>query len=507
MKLVRQLLWGSVLLATQAGAESQPRSAIPWLSTILSDQVEPTTSDPATNDVITVTSLGDRSRNGIGILTPEQSGIPADIWVKSDPARIVHLLNAARYDGPPAVRSLFRRLLLTDFTPPGDESPSSDLLLARIDLLLKIGALNEAVALIDRVGADTDYLFSRWFDVSLLTDNAEEACAALAYSPMLSPAKNVQIFCLVRTGDWDAAAVALTLGETLGQLSPEDSQLLSFFLDPALIDEVDPPDARDPLTALEFLIRESVGLPRPDQALPLAFLHADLADFVPVRFRMAAAERLLQAGAITPSVLFSAYREEPPASSGGIWERSASVQDFDDAQLPDVAAQLTKLDLEMRRIDLRHAAAMEFGPILATWTPDTVPETAYDLIAVYLLLAQNPGDAKRWITSDSPAEIKTAAIVSGLDFAIPPTLSARDFALLAPFLESDPARLLTLEMRRDLADQRTGEIMVAAINLLAQSEQPDPGDVSTALAALRSVDQDQVARNIAVQMLLMGVSP
>ena len=92
------------------------------------------------------------------------------------------------------------------------------MLVARIDRLLEIGALEEAGALIELAGPDTPELFRRWFDVGLLLDEAEAPCAALRQNPSLSPTLPARVFCLARGGDWNAAEITLTLGEGVGSI-------------------------------------------------------------------------------------------------------------------------------------------------------------------------------------------------------------------------------------------------------------------------------------------------
>lgn len=504
MKGVVSFLTGAALLLAAPVAMAEPRSAIPWLSDILANDVTAPTLPTDTGDAIVVTSLNDRQRDGVGILSFKQSGIARDVWAKTSALRARKLMATTPYAGVPEVRSLYRRMLLAEFDPPSGASASTNLLLARIDKLLEIGALEQASAMIDAAGADTAELFGRWFDISLLTDNADEACAALSHSPMLSPAKNVRVFCLARVGDWDAAAVSLTLGETLGEVDAHYSQLLSFFLDPALIEEEDPPIARQPMSALEFLIRESVGLPRPPTPLPDAFLHADLADYVPVRFRMLAAERLVRMGVLDPGILFAAYREEPAASSGGIWERADAVQDFDAADASDLADALLRVDKEMSDVGLRLVAAEEFAPLLAGITALDEGKKVQDLISTYLFLADQPQLATDMMPPNATVALQTASVVHGLSDVIDPSIRAETFAILAPFLETDPARLLDQRMARLILDDRIGEAIFASIALLAQDRRPDPGDATLALATLRSVGQDATAKTIATQLLLLN---
>ena len=194
-----------------------------------------------------------------------------------------------------------------------------------------IGALVEARALIDAAGPETPELFRRWFDIGILLDDAAEPCAALRQNPSLSPTLPARVFCLARGGDWNAAEITLTLGQEVGSIGDEQQALLARFLDPALFEEEPEPPVPAPLTALDFLMREAVGMPRPPGPLPLAFLHMDLDEHVPMRTRAEAAERLALSGAIAAPALFAAYRSGEPAASGGVWDRARAVQALDAA--------------------------------------------------------------------------------------------------------------------------------------------------------------------------------
>ena len=160
-----------------------------------------------------------------------------------------------------------------------------------------MGALEPAGALIDLAGPDTPDLFRRWFDIGILLDRTQAPCAALRQNPALSPTLPARVFCLARGGDWNAAEITLTLGQQVGSIPADEQALLARFLDPELFEDEDPPPVPEPLTPLDFLMREAVGLPRPPGTLPLAFLWTDLDEHVPMRTRIEAAERLTVSGA------------------------------------------------------------------------------------------------------------------------------------------------------------------------------------------------------------------
>ena len=90
------------------------------------------------------------------------------------------------------------------------------LLLARIDRLLEIGALEPALALLELAGPAQPELFRRWFDIGLLTGRGGPRLRGAARTPAVSPTFPARIFCLARGGDWNAAELTLRLGAGAG---------------------------------------------------------------------------------------------------------------------------------------------------------------------------------------------------------------------------------------------------------------------------------------------------
>lgn len=358
-------IFGAFFAKPAIGQSGEPSSAIPWLTDSLLSQPSIQPEEQVTGETeieqISVQRIDEPSRDTFGILTSDVTGLPAKLWNGLSAETVIQLLKSTPHAGVPSNRALFREVLLAEADLPDGPIEIDSILLTRIDRLLEIGALSEAQALIELAEPNTTALFRRWFDIGLLTNHADTACSALDNSPMLSPARSVQVFCLALGHDWDAAATALSLGEELGEIETQEADLLSFFLDESLLEEMDPPPVGEPLTSLEFVIRESVGLPRPTTGLPIAFMHAELADYVPLRFRIEAAEMLVRAGVLPSSVLFAAYREETPAASGGIWDHMSATQSMDAAATAEeISLAFETLDKTLTSVDLRLAAAEEF---------------------------------------------------------------------------------------------------------------------------------------------------
>jgi hypothetical protein len=465
-----------------ATAQNAPRSAIPWLSQVLVEPLKPAETPTGTTRVepVDVTSISNTARARIGILAPDQTGFDQAFWQQTSQAKAISLIASTPYSGPPTARRLFKSLLITRLSPPIGASEAFEI--ARIDRLLALGALDEADVLLQDAKPDTPRLFRRWFDVNLLTHRVDRPCADLAQSPALAPHRAVDVFCLAVNEDWEAASLALNLGETLGEISASDALLLDFFLDPALIEEIDPPVPSATMTAFEFFIRDSVGLKRTEDRPPLAFYHADLAEFIPARFRMEAAERLVQAGALSTPLLFDAYRQEDPAVSGGVWERADAVQEMDAAVIgEDIAKALVRIDREFDAIGLRHAIAEEFAGRLSQLVPDDIPPQTHAIIAQLLLLGGRADAAQAWVSDTSSGQLRDALSIatggsgpSPIARAFEAQPSPADTADVAPFFD--------------------------AITQLSRGTNGD--DAPAGLATLRNWGFDTQARQIAVELLL-----
>ncbi len=508
------------------GAET-PLSAIPWLSDSLkSIPPQPRPKPHATPGVapaavegpaaapagpeITVSPLAPVRRDAVGLLAPETTGLPRALWGPAPADRVRDLIRGHADLGVPAARGLFRRLLLAQADAPAavPAEDGSGVLLARIDRLLDLGALDEAEALILAAGPETPELFLRWFDIGLLTQRAQPQCAALAENPALSPTLPARVFCLARGGDWNAAEITLTLGRDVGEIDDGQEALLARFLDPVPYENDPEPPIPQPLTALDFTLREAVGLSRPNGVLPLAFLQADLDPHAPMRARVTAAERLVLAGSLPPPTLFAAYVAGAPAASGGFWDRATAVQALDaalDAGAPEgIAAALDKADDALAEGGFRVAFAFDYAPSFSALDPAALSAPTRARLAELLLLAGDPVGAARAAGPD-PAPRLAALLALARGEGAPDPAALADPRLAAAFdgLSDRPAQD-DAEARGQalLAEGRAGEAALEALTLLGAGPGIDPAPLRAGLHILAAAGQKPAARAIALQTLL-----
>jgi hypothetical protein len=492
-----------LLAALPVASAATPMSAIDWLSKSVQEKPEaaaPAITEDAGVSTIEVTPLGQISKDSVGLIPVTVSGLPRDFWGPSDATTIATLIAEQRTDALPEVLNLLYTILLAEIDAPAGAPPGSTLLLARVDKLLDLGALQQAQSLLERAGPNEAAIFRRWFDVSLLTGHEDYACTAMRAAPGFAPTMQARVFCLARNGDWNAAALTLATGETLGYIERADGDLLARFLDPDMFEgEPDlPPPV--PLTPLDFLMREAIAQPRPPGALPLAFVNADLRREAGWRNQLLAAERLVRSQAITPNTLVDLYTEAKPAASGGIWNRVAAVQALDVAllahdsealsqALPDAYAMMEEVGLEVPFA--RHfAGRLEMV---------TLSGAARDIALKVALLSDLYETAATRFVAKTDHEAFLLAASQGL--ARPDKATNAVETAIAEAFQGIPADENPLKDL--LSEGKLGEAILRSMLLLEAETFADPGDIRTALATLRAVGLEDAARRIALQLLIL----
>lgn len=494
------------LVAAPAARAESPLSAIDWLSQSVAaplSAAKPLNEPPVSGGVdtgnVSVSVIGGTNVEGTGLLRPEVTGLPHDLWGLGSTDAIIAAIGRERPVTLPALRGLLSSVLLAEAAPPSDAQPGARLLLARIDKLLDLGALDQARALLDASGARSPDLFRRSFDVALLTGEEDRGCRIMVSSPGLAPTFPARIFCLARSGDWNAAALTLRTAQALGYVTEEEDALLSRFLDPDLY-EGDPaliPPAR--ITPLAWRMFEAIGEPLSTTSLPIAFAHAELRPQAGWKSQIEAAERLARVGAIAPNALLGLYTERAPAASGGVWDRVAAFQKFEAAlngvQRLDIEKSLPELWTRLASVELEPPFAELYGERLNTLVLDgDAGRIAFE--AGLLSPAFEAVAAKH--TPVSPREMFLIGVAKG-DVTAAPAPDSLSRAIKPAFQDAPlPADLQTL-----LDEKRVGEAILSAIDRIESGVQGNLGAVTEGLSLLRAVGQDKIARRTALELMLL----
>ncbi len=450
-----------------------------------------------TTEAIETTPLNTSQPDAVGILTSQQTGIPQKFWGNGDPTVIARLIEPYFDYSLPEITAFWQRLSLAELDAPERVSAPGEIIAARVAHLLNSGALDQAEALLTQTGSSTPTLFHQSFDVGLLTGRAQIACAAMLRNPSLAPSLKERVFCLARENDWSAAALTLTTAKSLRQIPELDAELLTLFLDPDLFDEGNPPPAPVPLTALDFIMREALAMPRSGQALPLAFLHQDLQRETGWRNQVIATERLVRSQAIPPQQLIALYQEGKPSASGGVWVRVSAMQKLlraiDSGQPEQISQKLRGAYRDLNAVGLAFILAD-----IAADDLEGVPLTpSGDQTRFRLQLFH--ADYPELVTEYAPQNSNDAFLKSLALGALPASANTdMQRAILAAFQGSTSSNSLIVDAKQG----RMGEAILKSITNLVRSRHRDPAALETTIATLRIAGLEEEARRIAIQVLL-----
>lgn len=484
----------------QVGTENAPLSAIEWLKqqpTVTLDMgLTPNQPQPdfsVQTPQISVSPLGDRTLDAVGLLPPNVTGLPLSLWANSDAHRIADLIEEQRPEVLPAMQALLYTLLLAEADPPRDAGTDNAALLSRIDKLVEMGALEQAGALIERAGASTPALFKRWFDVTLLMGEEDLACTALMQAPHLAPDYASRIFCTARAGDWRAAALTLDTAKALGLISEEMDALLLRFLDPELFEGEPMLTAAGTPSPLKFRLYEAIGEGQIAANLPRPYAHADLRDTAGWKAQLEAAERLARTAALHENRLLGIYTERRPAASGMIWDRVAALQAFDKAiaagDTRAVADTLPAAWSAMHQVHLEVAFARLYGGALLNLPlQGTTGRLARDIALL-------SSDYER------AAQAGPRDFLAGLARGAPPRTPTDP--LHRAIADAFHGAGVPQELSTMLARGQLGEVILSAMSLMDAGAAGDLKALTEALATLRAVGLEDTARRAALQVALL----
>lgn len=485
-------------------AEPAPLSAIDWLSDSIAieEQVAPSATVPPraeTPAAISMAPLNAPLPDRAGLLSARSVGLDEQIWGRSAASQLAEDIRRLpdAQGAPPSLRKFLSNLLIARLVPPIDAAQDDSLFLARLDRLLTMGRLAPAEQLIEVAGKSEPKRFIRAFDIALLTATETEACRLIEATPDLSPTYPARVFCLARVGKWDVAAFTLGNAEALNILTPDEDALLRHFLDPELFEGEPIPAAPRLPSPLVFRLYEAVGERLPTDQLPVAFAAADLNETVGWKTRLRAAERLAAVDAIPFERLLSVFSERQPAASGGIWDRVAHVQ----ALLRAVETGSTDEIAEALPDAWSAARYSGYEPSLAYWIYPKLG--AYELtgsaghIAFEIALLAGKPELARKFAADTPEDRTLLAIATGAG-----GVDAKGDPLLLAILRGLGKMGPGMHDAALVQDSRTGEALLSAIAVLMDGATGNPDRAANALALLVHLGLEDLARQVAVELLL-----
>ena len=324
-----------LLLASQLAAQS-PLSAIDWLSKENSrfqrSILEIKNVDVEKTNDIQVSTLNSNEYQSIGLLPIYVTGIPTTIWRNSSFDDLEYSFKTMPTFSYSPIQELVYSLLLAEARPPLNEPSRYAFLEVRLEKLLNYGAVDPAIALIERASPVPERMISLLFDISLLSSNNFPICDPVFQNTEIKDLQAELIYCYARKGDWLTAHLILKTEEVLGDLTAHEVSLLDRYLEVDFNVDLNallpPPES---ITPLEYRLYEAIGEPIPAEYLPIQYSQSDLSGENGWRAQVIAAERLSLTGAIPENQILGIYTNHSPGVSGGMWDRVKVVKDLDAA--------------------------------------------------------------------------------------------------------------------------------------------------------------------------------
>ena len=322
-----------LLLASPMAAQT-PLSAIDWLSKANSKSqrsiLEIKNVDVETTNDIQVSTLNSNEYQAIGLLPIYVTGIPTTIWRNSSFDDLEYSFKTMPTFSYSPIQELVYSLLLAEARPPLNEPSRYAFLEVRLDKLLNYGAVDPAIALVERASPVPERMIPQLFDISLLSSNNFPICEPVFQNTENRELQAELIYCYARKGDWLTAHLILQTEKVLGDLTDREISLLSRYLEVDfnvnLTALLPPPES---ITPLEYRLYEAIGEPIPAEYLPIQFSQSDLSGENGWRAQVIAAERLSLTGAIPENQILGIYTNHSPGASGGMWDRIKVINDLD----------------------------------------------------------------------------------------------------------------------------------------------------------------------------------
>ncbi|MDG2404036.1 MAG: hypothetical protein P8M25_03500, partial [Paracoccaceae bacterium] len=226
---------------------------------------------------------------------------------------------------------------------------------------------------------------------------------------------------------------------------------------------------------------------------------ADLSGNSGWKAQIEAAERLVKSGALSENQLLGIYTARLPAASGGVWDRVAGLQRFDQALTggsPNaINAALSDIWPQMQGVGLAVGFARMFGrALIAQPFSQTTDRLSFDVP----MLGQTYHAAAQARPLRNREDRFLAALARG-QLGNETAFNPESEAILRGFESATvPPALQTL-----LDQDRLGEVILRAIESYTTGAEGDLQQLSAALATFQAVKLHSTARSASLQLLLL----
>jgi hypothetical protein len=513
-----------IFILTSALQAEEPLSAIEWLDNSdnkLSDEVtavktinEEEQVETPSQKIIAIekTKLDPINLNGIGIIPSYVANLKKSLWINSDETILSKKIEKLDSSKLSKARTLFKRLLIVETDPPkldtSKKNKNSIFLLSRIDKLITLGALDEAEALLAKIKPVDKSIFLRLKEVALLTGRINNLCKVIASKPKITEDIPIRIICFSRLGDWNTAAIVLSSASSLQMISPAQEELLMFYLDPDLMEDTVLKNSNINLNPTSFYIGELNGVKSKIDSLPPPYLYNDVNKrHAPLRRKVTAAEKLVHSKGINGSRLFSIYRNNSAAGSGGVWERMVSIQNLDRAIKTKrtilTEAALIRASFAMSKAGLLVPFAEEYASMLNHLQISRINQEFNDsIMQIFSLKGSIPKHWDKYSTSNGKLAMAIALTkghkLNSFDLEIPNQTIELSASVLNKIFSKD-----SLGGKNEFTNYGLqGNLILDALQLVSNGIETDPIDLQKSLLLLMEAGQEIFARSLMIEFLI-----
>ena len=256
--------------------------------------------------------LGELNVNGIGLISLDSTKFPEDLWSNSNEKELAEKLNNMPEFSLSSTNKIFKRLLLVDAKPPlnsiGMKNMGYLFLLSRIDQLINLGAIDEAEEILNFIKEPPIDLMKRRIEVASLNGRLSKTCNLANRYPNFKGLLQFKIICLVRKNDWQAAALAFTVGSSLRQFDEKEKQLLLNYLDPDIVSNYSTDVEIDNLSPTDFYLMHGKKALIPPDIIPNKYAYAFSELGMDPEIRIKSMEQLALNYVVNANRLFNLYR-------------------------------------------------------------------------------------------------------------------------------------------------------------------------------------------------------
>ena len=448
---------------------------------------------------IEVTKLDDVARSSVGLLPPTVSGFPVSMWKESQADDLVRLLKELDSPTSPAVQKLLFQMLLAEAEAPLALHDTEEFLSERISILINSGAIDPAIALLERASPLPPQLVPKLFEASLLGSQYEPACKQVLELGADYKNDAGRIYCHALEGDWLTASLIYNTSKALDSTETSTLALLGEFLE---IDE--PPKKFTPISAinlspLDFRLYETLGYHIVRDDLSNAFIFGDLSGDNGWYAQLKAAEKLAENGVIDANRFLGIFTAYEPPSSSGIWERVSAIRRLDKALSSPTSTKEVELALENAWQLFRVTANSSiFAEIFTQRLLETklTPNSEIMAIKIGMLSSNYNTIISNPMAIDALEPIIFAFTNRKVQFVKP--TNALEKTLLDAFYRPRVPSYVRLQ----LADGKLGEVVLNALIQLERGISGDMQDLLESISTLRHVGLERVSQRTALWLLL-----